>query len=104
MTTAERLNVLSPVAILENVAMAKARLSEVGEKRVRAGRMLLAGKGCAEMAGAVGLARQTVYTWKRLLDEAGFDALRSARRGRPAPPAGSRLLFGDVMNCENLNR
>ena len=51
--------------------MAQKRLSEATKKRLKAGRMLLAGKGCAEVALAVGVARQTVYTWKRLLDEGG---------------------------------
>lgn len=61
------------------------RLSDAAKKRVRAGRLLLAGKGCAEVAVAVGVARQTVYTWKRLLDEGGLDALRAMpERGRPA--------------------
>jgi transposase len=47
--------------------------------------MLLAGKGCAEVALAVGVARQTVSTWKKLLDEGGIDALRGvSERGRPA--------------------
>ena len=65
--------------------MAKRGLSEATKKRVKAGRMLLAGKGCAEVALAVGVARQTVYTWKRLLDEGGVDALREVpERGRPA--------------------
>jgi len=33
----------------------------------------------------VGVARQTVYTWKGLLDEGGIDALRAVpERGRPA--------------------
>jgi transposase len=65
--------------------MAKRGLSEAAKKRVKAGRMLLAGKGCAEVALAVGVARQTVYTWKRLLDEGGIDALRGVpERGRPA--------------------
>ena len=37
------------------------------------------------MAKAVGVARQTVYTWKGLLDEGGIDALRAVpERGRPA--------------------
>ena len=35
-----------------------------GKERLKAGRLLLAGKGCAEVAQAVGVARQTVYTWK----------------------------------------
>ena len=64
--------------------MAQKRLSEATKKRLKAGRMLLAGKGCAEVALSVGVARQTVYTWKRLLDEGGIDALRAVpERGRP---------------------
>lgn len=74
-----------PVSMLEGVGMAQARLSEAAKKRLRAGRLLLAGKTCAEAACAVGVARQTVYTWKRLLDEGGIDALRDVpERGRPA--------------------
>jgi len=76
---------MSPVAILENAVMARTGLSEATKKRVKAGRLLLAGKGCAEVALTVGVARQTVYTWKKLLDEGGVDALRQVpERGRPA--------------------
>ena len=65
--------------------MARTGLSEAAKKRVKAGRLLLAGKSCAQVALAVGVARQTVYTWKKLLDEGGVDALRSVpERGRPA--------------------
>ncbi len=65
--------------------MVQKRLSEAAKKRLRAGRMLLAEKTPAESAVAVGVARQTVYTWKRLLDEGGIDALRAVpERGRPA--------------------
>ena len=65
--------------------MAKKRLDEATKKRLRAGRMLLAGKRPAEVALAVGVARQTVYTWKTLLEEGGIDALRAVPgRGRPA--------------------
>ena len=65
--------------------MTQKRLSEATKKRLRAGRMLLSGKGCAEVATTVGVARQTVYTWKRLLDEGGIEALRAVpERGRPA--------------------
>ena len=65
--------------------MARVRLSEAAKKRVKAGRLLLAGQGCAEVAVAAGVARQTVYTWKRLLDEGGIGALREVpERGRPA--------------------
>ncbi len=65
--------------------MVQKRLSEAVKKRLRAGRMLQKGKGCAEVALAVGVARQTVYTWKALFDEGGIDALRAMPgRGRPA--------------------
>ena len=47
--------------------------------------MLLAGKTPAQAAQAVGVARQTAYTWKAVLDEGGIDALRAMpTRGRPA--------------------
>lgn len=65
--------------------MAQERLSDAAKRRIRAGRMLLSGKRPAEVALAVGVARQTVYTWKALLDEGGIDALRAVPdRGRPA--------------------
>lgn len=61
------------------------KMDEATRRRVRAGRLLLAGKGCAEVAQAVGVARQTVYTWKAVLDEGGIDALRAmGGKGRPA--------------------
>jgi transposase len=65
--------------------MVTKRLDETVKRRVRAGRMLLTGKTPAQVALAVGVARQTVYTWKALLDEGGIDALRAMlTRGRPA--------------------
>lgn len=76
---------MSAGSYLENMGMVEKRLSEAAKKRLRAGRMLQKGKGCAEVALAVGVARQTVYTWKALLDEGGIDALRAVpERGRPA--------------------
>jgi transposase len=39
--------------------------------------MLQAGKPCAQVAAAVGVALQTAYTWKRVLDEQGIDGLSS---------------------------
>ena len=64
--------------------MVKKRLDEATKKRVHAGRLLLKGKKPAEVALAVGVARQTVYTWKAVLDEGGIDALRCVpSRGRP---------------------
>jgi transposase len=60
-------------------------MEEAAKRRVRAGRLLQAGKKPAEVAAAVGVARQTVYTWKRILEEDGIDALREIDRGgRPA--------------------
>ena len=54
--------------------------------------MLLAGKTPAEAAHAVGVARQTVYTWRAVLAEGGIDALRAMpTRGRPARLDGEQL-------------
>ena len=53
------------------------KMDEATRKRVRAGGMLLAGKRCADVAKAVGVARQTVYTWKAQLDGGGLEALRA---------------------------
>jgi transposase len=68
------------------------KMDEATRKRVRAGRMLLVGKRCADVAKAVGVARQTVYTWKTQLDEGGLEALRAV--GGPGRPAklGQRQL------------
>lgn len=61
------------------------KIDESTKRRVRAGRMLLAGKGPTEVAKEVGVARQTVHTWKDILDEGGIDALRAmGDKGRPA--------------------
>jgi transposase len=61
-----------------------AKLSEAQRKRVKAARMLQAGKPAAKVALAVGVARQTVYTWKKVLDESGIDGLRAmVDVGRP---------------------
>ena len=80
------------MAILENVEVLKKRLSTAARKRVRAGRLLRAGKRPAEVAEAVGVARQTVYTWKALLDEGGINALRAVpERGRPAQLDAAQL-------------
>jgi transposase len=65
--------------------MATKRMDESVRRRLRAGRMLLAGKTPAEAAKAVGVARQTAYTWKAMLEEGGIDALRAMPvPGRPA--------------------
>ena len=54
--------------------------------------MLLAGKTPSQAAHAVGVARQTAYTWKALLDEGGIDALRAIARARPAGATGCEQL------------
>jgi len=77
---------------LEMPGMLKKRLDEVSRKRVRAGRLLQKGNKPAEVALALGVARQTVYRWKALLDEGGIDALRDmAAPGRPARLEGYQL-------------
>ncbi len=68
-----------------------AKMDESTRKRMRAGRLMLAGKTPAESAKAVGVARQTAYTWKARLDEGGIDALRSMATGRPAQLDGKQL-------------
>lgn len=61
-----------------------AKLTEAQRKRVKAARLLQAGKPAAQVALAVGVARQTIYTWKRVLDERGVDGLRAmVDVGRP---------------------
>ena len=59
-------------------------MDDATRKRVRVGRLTLAGKTPAEAASAVGVARQTEYTWKGRLDEGGIDAHRVMATGRPA--------------------
>ena len=77
--------------------MVAKRMDEAVRRRVRAGRMLLAGKTPAEAAHAVGVARQTAYTWKAILDEGGIDALRAM----PAPGRPARL---DEVQLQALGR
>ncbi len=68
-----------------------AKMDEATRKRIRAGRLMLAGKSAAEAACAVGVARQTAYTWKARLDEGGLDALREMAVGRPAQLDAAQL-------------
>lgn len=60
----------------------------VGRDRATAlarGPVTVAGKRPTQVAHAVGVARQTAYKWKAVLDEGGIDALRAMpARGRPA--------------------
>jgi transposase len=68
-----------------------AKMDEATRKRVRAGRLMLSGKTPAEAAHAVGVARQTAYTWKARLGEGGIEALRAMTNGRPAQLDGKQL-------------
>lgn len=68
-----------------------AKMDEARRKRIRAGRLMVAGKTPAEAAQAVGVARQTAYTWKARLDEGGIEALRLMATGRPAQLDGQQL-------------
>ena len=64
------------------------------------------------MALAVGVARQTVYTWKALFDEGGIDALRAVpERGRPVQleqaqleEVGTDLLQSRISAQSNVMR
>jgi transposase len=69
-------------------------LDEATRKRIRAGRLLQRGKGPTEIARELGVARQTVHTWKTIFEEEGFDALRAVRgRGRPARLESADLVW-----------
>ena len=79
------------------------RLRDVAKRHVRAGRLLLGGKDCSKVA--VGVARQTVYTWKRLLEEEGINARRAVlERGRPAPLDEAQLARARIAagSCASL--
>lgn len=78
--------------------MATKGLDEAAKKRLRAGRMLLAGGKPAEIAATVGVARQTVYTWKALLDKGGIDALRAV----PAPGRPARLSERELADLRRV--
>ena len=58
---------------------AKGKLDEAVKRRVRAGRLLLAGKSPPEVARMVGAPRQTVYRWREVLKVGGIEALRDMR-------------------------
>lgn len=78
--------------------MNRTRLDEATRKRIQAGRLLQRGKCPAEIAEAVGVVRQTVYRWKTVLDEQGFDALRGL--GGPGPKA--RLTESDLVSLRRI--
>lgn len=72
--------------------MTKPRLDEAVKRRVRAGRLLLAGKSPPDVARIVGAPRQTVYRWQGVLKVGGIDALRDMHKGgRPAQLGAGEL-------------
>lgn len=77
--------------------MLKKRLNEASRKRVCAARLLKKGKKPVEVAHAVGVARQSVYIWKSVLESDGIDALRAM----PAPGRPARL---DESELKDLRR
>lgn len=81
--------------------MAKNRLDEAAKRRVRAGRLLLAGKSPPEVARLIGAPRQTVYRWRNVLEVGGIDALRDVNKGgRPAQLGAGELSRLYVMLLE----
>ena len=81
--------------------MAKSGLDEAVKRRVRAGRLLLAGKSPPEVARLVGAPRQTVYRWREVLEDGGIDALRDmSQGGRPALLGAAELTRLYVMLLE----
>jgi transposase len=68
------------------------KLEEAAKRRLRAGRLLLAGKSPPEVARLVGAPRQTVYRWREVLNTGGIDALRDmSKGGRPAQLGAGEL-------------
>src|SRR6266576_3791973 len=71
---------------------AKRNSEEAIKRRVRAGRLLLAGKSPPEVARMVGAPRQTVYRWREVLKVGGIEALRDmSKGGRPAQLGAAEL-------------
>ena len=63
------------------------------KRRVRAARLLQAGKKPAEVATLVGAPRQTVYRWKAVLEGEGIEALRQmSKGGRPGLLGAAELV------------
>ena len=71
----------------------KTKSDEAAKRRVRAARLLQAGRKPSEVAALVGAPRQTVYRWKEVLEAKGIDALREmSKGGRPALLGADQLV------------
>ena len=76
----------------EGRVKAKSKQEETVRRRIRAGRLLLAGKSPAQVARLVGAPRQTVYRWREVLTIGGIEALRDmSKGGRPAQLGAAEL-------------
>ena len=81
--------------------MVKSKPDQAAKRRVRAGRLLLAGKSPPEAARLVGVPRQTVYRWRDVLNAGGIDALRDMHKtGRPPRLGAGELSRLYVMLLE----
>jgi len=70
----------------------KRNSEEAVKRRVRAGRLLLAGKSPPEVAKMIGAPRQTVYRWREVLEAGGIEALREMNDGGRPPQLGAGEL------------
>ncbi len=79
-------------------------LSEAQKTRIKAGRLLQKGLTPTPIAAEVGVARQTIHTWQRILAEKGFDALKSVPEvGRPASVTPSTPGFRSLRHLPNFS-
>jgi transposase len=79
----------------------KEKLDEGAKRRIRAARLLQAGRSPAEVAREVGAPRQTVYRWLDVLRSQGIDALRHmSKGGRPARIGAEELARLQVALLE----
>jgi transposase len=80
---------------------AKRQSDEAVKRRVRAARLLQAGRKPAEVAAMVGAPRQTVYRWREVLQAEGIDGLRNmSKGGRPALLGAEELMRLQVALLE----
>lgn len=70
----------------------KSKLDAATKRRVRAGRLLLAGKKATKSGTCDRRAAQTVYRWRDVLNADGIDTLRDrSKGGRPARLGAAEL-------------